>query len=43
MEVNFPITIQGRLDPRHLDIDLGSGGATVRVTTVNGPLTVKRD
>jgi hypothetical protein len=33
LAVEFPITVQGRVDPRRLDFVLGGGGAPVRVTT----------
>jgi hypothetical protein len=43
MEIDFPITIQGRFEPRHISIDIGGGGPTVHVATTNGPLVVKTD
>jgi hypothetical protein len=43
MEIDFPITIQGRFEPRHISIDIGGGGPTVHVATTNGPLSVKTD
>jgi hypothetical protein len=39
--VDFPVTMQGRLD-RGLDITLGSGGPTIKVTTRNGGVHVGR-
>ena len=36
LAVDFPVTVQGRLDPRRLELTLGGGGAPVRVTTNNG-------
>jgi hypothetical protein len=42
MSVGFPITVQGRLS-RHISTDLGSGGATVRAVTTNGPLDIQHD
>ena len=41
MSIDFPITVQGRLRNR-LSVDIGSGGAPVRVVTTNGPVTVRR-
>lgn len=41
VQIGFPITVEGRLS-RHIVTDLGSGGATVRAVTTNGPLVVKR-
>lgn len=43
MTIDFPITIQGRLEPRHISIDIGGGGPTVHVATTNGPVEVKTD
>jgi hypothetical protein len=37
--VDFPVTMQGRLD-RGLDVTLGSGGPTIKVTTRNGGVQV---
>jgi hypothetical protein len=42
MSFDFPITVQGRISSRNIETDLGSGGPTVRATTTNGPLTVRR-
>lgn len=39
--VNVPLTDRGRI-PRDVTIDLGSGGPTVRATTTNGGVRVKR-
>ena len=43
MSIDFPmtVTLQGRIG-RSLTTTLGSGGPPVRVTTQNGPLTVRR-
>ena len=40
--VDFPVTVRGRLSgwPRRLDTTLGSGGAPLRVRTVNGGVTI---
>jgi DUF4097 and DUF4098 domain-containing protein YvlB len=42
VRVDFPITVVGRIT-RDINTTLGSGGATIRATTTNGPLTLKRD
>ena len=44
MDIGFPITVQGRIGTgrRHLTTTLGSGGATVRAVTTNGPAVIKR-
>lgn len=41
VSLDFPITVVGRLT-RDISTDLGSGGATVRAMTTNGPLSVQR-
>jgi len=39
--LGFPITVVGRIN-RDISTDLGSGGATIRATTTNGPLSIQR-
>ncbi|HEX4037838.1 MAG TPA: hypothetical protein VHX37_07250 [Acidobacteriaceae bacterium] len=39
ISVNFPITIQGEIK-NHLNTDLGSGGPTIHVQTVNGGISI---
>jgi len=39
--VGFPITVVGRIT-RDISTDLGSGSATIRATTTNGPLVIRR-
>lgn len=41
IDVDFPITVQGRID-RDIDTNLGSGGAPIRVRTSNGSVRVER-
>jgi hypothetical protein len=41
MQIDFPVTIQGRITKR-FSVDLGKGGATVRAVTTNGPVVVRR-
>ncbi len=41
VNVGFPITVVGRIG-RDISTELGSGGATIRATTTNGPLTLRR-
>jgi hypothetical protein len=36
LAVEFPVTVQGRVDPRRIELTLGGGGAPIRVTTNNG-------
>jgi DUF4097 and DUF4098 domain-containing protein YvlB len=40
--VDFPVTVQGTIK-NHLNTDLGSGGPTVHVQTVNGGITVSHN
>jgi DUF4097 and DUF4098 domain-containing protein YvlB len=41
MKIDFPITVQGKIE-REISTDIGSGGTTIRATTTNGGVTVKR-
>jgi hypothetical protein len=41
-ETNFPLTIQGRLNPRHLRTRIGNGGRRIKLTTVNGNVELRR-
>jgi len=41
VNVNFPVTVQGRID-RELSLDLGSGGKAIRVYTTNGGVSLSR-
>lgn len=41
MNVGFPVTVQGRLTG-NLGVDLGDGGATLKVRTTNGSVRVDR-
>lgn len=41
VSLGFPVTVQGRIN-RDISTDLGSGGATIRAMTTNGPLTLRR-
>ena len=41
MQIDFPVTIQGRITKR-FSVDLGTGGPTVRAITTNGPVVVRR-
>lgn len=40
--IDFPVTIQGRLDRRHFSVELGDGGPTIRAVTTNGGVVVER-
>ena len=41
LRVDFPVTVQGRID-RELEATLGAGGAPVRVRTTNGGVKISR-
>ncbi len=41
MRIDIPVTVQGKIE-KELSIDLGSGGPTVRATTTNGGVSIKR-
>jgi len=41
LRFDFPITMQGKIE-RDVAVDLGGGGATIRATTTNGGVSVKR-
>lgn len=42
VNVDFPMTIQGRIGEKQFTTTLGAGGATVRATTTNGGVTIRR-
>lgn len=39
---DFPITVQGRIDRRHLDGKIGKGGPEMSVSTVNGSIRLRK-
>jgi hypothetical protein len=41
LNVSYPLTLQGRINTKRLSVDLGSGGAPVRVVTTNGGVVIK--
>lgn len=41
IQVDFPITVQGRID-RQLSLELGRGGPAIRVWTTNGGVSLRR-
>jgi len=40
-DIDFPVTLQGRID-RRLTTKIGNGGPLVRVATTNGPVRIRR-
>lgn len=43
VNVDFPVTVSGRIDRRQFSTTLGGGGALVRATTTNGSVTIRRN
>lgn len=41
LSIDFPVSVQGRIT-RELAVNLGAGGQTVRATTTNGGVKIKR-
>ena len=41
LNVDFPVTMQGRFSDHALSFNLGSGGATIRVVTTNGGVKIR--
>ncbi len=41
LDLGIPVTIQGKMN-RRLEADLGSGGATINATTMNGGVSITR-
>lgn len=39
---DWPVTISGRIDPRHLRATLGKGGRRVKLSTVNGNVELRK-
>jgi hypothetical protein len=42
VETDFPVTVQGRIDPRRLRVTLGNGERRVRLRTTNGSVSLRR-
>ncbi len=38
LTTDFPITVQGRFNPRHMRATIGSGGRSLKLSTVNGSI-----
>ena len=39
---DYPVTVSGRLDPRHLKARIGRGGPRIKMSTVNGNVELRR-
>jgi hypothetical protein len=42
LQSDFPLALQGRIDPRHLRATIGKGGRRIRLTTVNGNVELRK-
>ena len=42
VQSDFPVIIQGRLNPRHLNATLGKGGPRIEMKTVNGDVRLRK-
>ena len=42
VQSDFPVTIQGRLNPRKLNATLGKGGQRIEMKTVNGDVRLRK-
>jgi hypothetical protein len=40
MSVSFPITVEGRINPKRLSMEMNGGGPNVRIVTTNGPVEI---
>lgn len=41
-QTDWPVTLTGRIDPRHLRATLGKGGRRIRMSTVNGNVELRK-
>jgi hypothetical protein len=41
-QTDWPVTITGRIDPRHLRATLGKGGRRIKLSTVNGNVELRK-
>jgi hypothetical protein len=41
-QTDWPVTITGRIDPKHLRATLGKGGRRIRLSTVNGNVELRK-
>ena len=42
LSADFPITLTGRVNPRHLRATIGKGGRRIKFSTVNGSIDIKK-
>ena len=41
-QTDWPVTLSGRIDPRHLRATIGKGGRRIRLSTVNGNVELRK-
>jgi DUF4097 and DUF4098 domain-containing protein YvlB len=41
-QTDWPVTLTGRIDPKHLRATLGKGGRRIRLSTVNGNVELRK-
>jgi hypothetical protein len=42
ISTDFPVTVAGQIDRRHLTADINGGGATLKLTTINGGVNIRK-
>jgi hypothetical protein len=42
LNIDFPVTVQGRISRRHITTTLGAGGPKLRAMTTNGGVTIRK-
>jgi hypothetical protein len=42
ISTDFPVTVSGEMDRRHLTADINGGGATLKLTTTNGGVSIRK-
>jgi len=42
VSTDFPVTVVGQIDRRHLNADLNAGGSTLKLTTTNGGVSIRK-
>jgi DUF4097 and DUF4098 domain-containing protein YvlB len=43
ISTDFPLTVQGKFGPKKIQGTLGSGGPSLRITTVNGSIQLRKN
>jgi DUF4097 and DUF4098 domain-containing protein YvlB len=42
VQSDYPLTLEGRIDPKHLHGTIGNGGLRLRARTVNGQIELRK-